>query len=193
MATVYYETNPAPVVDEKTIIYNADGALKSNITDIPASEASGAWYDLAKYKNDSGNLKEGDYRLPGDYINETICNDLSDLTRTDLARTDVPNMNLLKGLKANIDGQFKTLNDNLGDKTKIVYKDYTMTTQSAYINIHELGVGISNFVNAVVLDTNSIICLPYTYSNSLFLQFKARQTMADAPGIYKVRLYYSTK
>ena len=51
-------------------------------------------------------------------------------------------------------------------------------------------ITIGNVLNGIVLDSNNYAAVFYTYSNLLYVAVKARDTMANVTGTFRVRVFY---
>lgn len=92
-----------------------------------------------------------------------------------------------------VQDQIDSLNSN---KAKIVYEDLTITNGN--------GIGVSaatnyrcsyeKFLSAIVIGSNNIVAISYTYSNLVYVTLKNAADMSNAPaGNYTVRVFYTNE
>lgn len=79
------------------------------------------------------------------------------------------------------------------EKSRIAYLDVTMTTTTGQAQVNSNSGGVinwQNFISAVVIGVNGIVCDVYTYSNLIYLHFRSTTSLTAIAGTYTVRVWY---
>ena len=123
--------------------------------------------------------------------NKTI--DPTNVTVQIPAMADKPNQATNSNCLDKIIDGVNAVNSN---KAKIVYEDLTITNGN-YIGVSaatNYRCSNAKFLSAIVIGSNNIVAISYTYSNLVYVTLKNTNDMANAPaGNYTVRVFYTNE
>lgn len=90
-------------------------------------------------------------------------------------------------------GGLNSLNSNIMNKSTVDYIDISISNDhaAAISALTNYVISYQKFLGALVIGTNSITAIPYTYSNLVYVALKKIVDMTDAPnGDYTIRAWY---